>query len=308
MKISDKLITETRNKASTNIDRKSTNEILQIINREDQEVPKIINEHLATIEQIVDVVVDRFQKGGRLIYIGAGTSGRIGILDASECPPTFGTDSSMMSALIAGWKKAVFKSVEGAEDNEQLGREDIIYAQVGAKDVVIGITASGQAPYVISGLKKAQELGAKTVSFTCNTNTALEHYSDIKLEIEVGPEVITGSTRMKAGTAQKLVLNMISTAAMIKIGKVYNNLMVDVQPLNKKLNKRAIWIIQSGNGCTEERAEELFRSAAGNPKIAIVMHLCQVNNERASQLLEAGNGFVHRAVGIYTNEKWQLSR
>ncbi len=293
------LVTEQQNSKTLKIDRKSTEEILEIINEEDQTVPIHIKREIPSITKVVDQVVKSFEMGGRLFYVGAGTSGRIGILDASECPPTFGTPSEMVKAVIAGGETAIFKAVEGAEDSEELGASDMHSNGVRLHDVVIGITASGRAPYVIGALKEAKKLGASTVSFTCTKDSALNKVADYKINIEVGPEVITGSTRMKAGTTQKLVLNMITTTSMVKLGKVYNNLMVDVQPLNKKLVDRAKRIIQNVTGCSFEEASELFDQSEGNPKIAIIIFTCQVNKDKAAELLSDANGFVYKAIKAY---------
>ncbi|MGY3715311.1 N-acetylmuramic acid 6-phosphate etherase [Sutcliffiella cohnii] len=296
------IITEQQNRKTLQIDRQSTEEILSIINEEDQTVPHHIKKEIGSISTVVDQVVAAFENGGRLFYIGAGTSGRIGILDASECPPTYGTPPEMVQAIIAGGEEAIFRAVEGAEDNEQLGASDIDKYKITKKDVVIGITASGRAPYVLGALKKAKEIGATTVSFTCAKNAILNEVADYKINIEVGPEVITGSTRMKAGTTQKLVLNMITTSSMIKIGKVYKNLMVDVQPLNKKLVDRAKRIIQNVTGCTMEEASKLFEQSNGNPKLAIIMYSCDVDVQTAINLLNSSQGFVYKAIKAYNNK------
>lgn len=296
------LITEQRNQNSLQIDRKTTQEILETINAEDQLVPMKIRDQIPQITAIVDEIVKALQNGGRLFFVGAGTSGRMGMLDASECPPTYGTPPELVQAVIAGGEQAVFQAVEGAEDNEQLGANDITHRGIGEQDIVIGITASGRAPYVVGALKEARRRGAKTVSFTCNTEARLHHYADLHLSIEVGPEVVTGSTRMKAGTAQKLVLNMLSTASMIKLGKVYDNLMVDVQPLNQKLVDRSKRIIALATGCSKETAEELFIRSGGRPKVAIVMKKCQVDKATAESLLQHGSGFVHQAIQAYENK------
>ncbi|WP_139488652.1 N-acetylmuramic acid 6-phosphate etherase [Brevibacillus dissolubilis] len=290
------IVTEQRNARSYQIDRKSTEEILEIINAEDQTVAEQIQKEIPVISQVVDRIVHAFTQGGRLIYAGAGTSGRIGTLDASECPPTYGTDPEMVQAMIAGGVDAVFRAVEGAEDNEAQGGLDIEAKAIKPVDVVVGITASGGAPYVIGALKRARELGATTVSFTCNRQAKLHEHGDYQISVEVGPEVITGSTRMKAGTAQKLVLNMLTTASMVKLGKVYDNLMVDLQPLNLKLVDRAKRMIMTAANCTREEAERLFTEADGNPKTAIVMHICQINRDEATRFLSEAQGFVHKAI------------
>ena len=297
------LVTEQQNLKSRDIDEKTTVDILTVINEEDQSVPLMIQKSLPDIALVVDEVVKTFQKGGRLIYVGAGTSGRIGILDAAECPPTFGTDPEMVKAVIAGGSEAIFSAIEGAEDNESLGKYEMEQQQITSSDIVIGITASGRAPFVIGALKEAKNRHAATVSLTCTKNAELNQYGDYHINIEVGPEVITGSTRMKAGTSQKLVLNMITTTSMIKIGKTFGNLMVDVKPLNKKLVERAKWIIQSASHCTKDEAGMLFEQANGNPKIAIVMHTCKVDAEEAKKMLSQENGVINQVIKKYNLER-----
>jgi N-acetylmuramic acid 6-phosphate etherase len=295
------IITEQRNQCSYHIDRKSTEEIVKIINKEDQTVTDQIEKEINSIVKVIDTIVDSMQLGGRLFYVGAGTSGRIGTLDASECPPTYGTPPDLVQAIIAGGDQAVFQAVEGAEDDEELGAYELGMRNVQENDVVIGITASGRAPYVIGALKEAKNRGAVTVSFTCNKDAVLNHYADLLINIEVGPEVVMGSTRMKAGTSQKLVLNMITTTTMIKLGKVYDNLMVDLQPLNKKLINRSKRIIQYAVGCTEEVSAKLFEDSGRSPKVAIVMYRCQVDRDTAIQLLKSQDGVVHQAIASYTD-------
>jgi N-acetylmuramic acid 6-phosphate etherase len=299
MKGSNELITEQRNVKSLLIDRINTKEILEIINQEDQTVAYEIKKYIPVIEKVVNSIVSGIKKGGRLFYIGAGTSGRIGILDASECPPTYGTPPELVQAIIAGGEAAILHAVEGAEDDENLGVLDIGKKNIGKNDVVVGITASGGAPYVIGALKEAKDRGAKTVSFTCNKNAPLNEYGDYKINIEVGPEVISGSTRMKAGTTQKLILNMLTTTTMIKLGKVYQNLMVDLQPSNKKLIERSKKIIRHATNCDTDTATALFHASNGNPKLAIIMHKCQVSLEDAKELINKGDGFVYDAIKIY---------
>ncbi|MBM7633316.1 N-acetylmuramic acid 6-phosphate etherase [Geomicrobium sediminis] len=291
-----KLVTEGRNSRSENIDRQSIEEILETINAEDQQVPLSIANHLQTIAEIVKTVVAQMKQGGRLLYVGAGTSGRIGVLDASEIPPTYGTSPELVQAIIAGGEQAVFRAVENVEDNEALGFEEIASRNITTADVVMGITASGGAPYVIGALKKAQELGAKTIAFTNNQNAPLHQYGDHVLAIDVGPEVVMGSTRMKAGTSQKLVLNMITTATMIQLGKVYENLMVDVQPLNKKLIERSKAMIQYATSCDEQQADRLFLLSGRKPKVAIIMGLLHVSKDEAEQLLVKNDGYIYRVV------------
>jgi N-acetylmuramic acid 6-phosphate etherase len=234
-------VTEMRNPNSTYIDKDSTEQILEIINNEDQTVPKALSSPkiIKTIASLVDAVVNSFQQDGRLFYIGAGTSGRLGILDASECVPTFGVEPTMVQGIIAGGTKAITASVEGAEDSLTLAPQDLKQRNLNSNDIVIGIAASGRTPYVISALQYAHKIGCKTGSISCNPNAEMSKYADFPIEAVVGPEVVTGSTRMKSGTAQKLLLNMISTTSMIRLGKTYSNLMVDVQPMNHKLVERS---------------------------------------------------------------------
>ena len=290
------LITESRDENTRFIDRKSTEEILTIINEHEQTVAEKVKNEIPAITKVVDKIVNAFRNGGRLFYIGAGTSGRIGVLDASECPPTFGTDPSMVQAIIAGGNDALLKAIEGAEDNEELGCKEIAERGIRNKDVVIGIAASGRTPYVIGALKEAKRCGAATIAFACNKQAKINDYSDMHINVEVGPEVITGSTRMKAGTAQKLVLNMITTTSMIKLGKIYENLMVDVQASNKKLIDRAKRIIMDATDCSWVEADQLFNKANGNLKAAIVMHNCNCDQGTAENRLKKANGFVYKAI------------
>ncbi|MCQ2008778.1 MAG: N-acetylmuramic acid 6-phosphate etherase [Sporolactobacillus sp.] len=290
--MTEKLTTERRNQNTMNLDTMSLHELLALMNHEDQTVPLAIKNALTPIEEAVGLVVASFESGGRLIYMGAGTSGRLGVLDASECLPTFSVSPSMVKGLIAGGERALTRAVEGAEDSEQLGGEDLKNQSVGPADTIIGIAASGRTPYVIGGLKYARSKGAKTVSLSCNTNAAISRYADIAIEIATGPEVLTGSTRLKAGTAQKLVLNMISTASMVRIGKVYGNLMVDVQPSNQKLIARAKRIIMEATGADLETAEKQFEKAKHNVKTAIVMTLLQCSYDEAIDRLNRAKGFV----------------
>lgn len=250
----EKLVTESRNPKTMNIDLMPIHEILKVMNEEDQTVPLAVEKVIPEIEKAVKFAIDSFQKGGRLIYIGAGTSGRLGILDASECPPTFGVEPGMVQGIIAGGLEAISKAIEGAEDNETLGGDDLKRIGLTENDTVVGIAASGRTPYVIGALNYAKQIGAKTVAISNNKNSQIGKLVDVAIEVETGPEVITGSTRLKAGTAQKLVLNMISTTSMIGIGKVYENLMVDVQPTNEKLVNRAQRIIMDATGCDREIA------------------------------------------------------
>lgn len=291
------LTTETRNSKTMNLDQMSTRQFLEVMNEEDQGVAIAVREQLGEIEKAVQATIASFNAGGRIIYLGAGTSGRLGVLDAVECPPTYGTAPEEVVGLIAGGEAAFVKAVEGAEDSEELAVADLKSIHLTANDTVVGIAASGRTPYVIGGLVYANELGAKTVAVSCNKNAKISQYAmDAKIEVEVGPEVVTGSTRLKAGTAQKLVLNMISTATMVGIGKVFNNLMVDVQLTNLKLVERAKKIVMDATDCDYATAEATLAQAENKPKVAIVMILAAVNAEQAHALLAQTNGFVAKAI------------
>lgn len=291
------LLTEQRNPASMDIDSKSVIEILKIINDEDKKVPLAVEKEIPYIAKAVEFVVDSFKQGGRLLYFGAGTSGRLGIVDAAECPPTFGTPPEMVQGFIAGGRDAVFVAQEGAEDKEENGANDVIKANVGPKDTVVGIAASRRTPYVVGAVKKAKELGAKTVFITTNPRKDFNIKEvDVAICPEVGPEVIMGSTRMKSGTAQKLVLNMISTAAMIRIGKVYENMMIDLQMTNQKLVERSKRIVMIITGVSYEEAEKYLKEAKGNVKTALVMILAKVPYEEAIRRLKLSEGFVRKAI------------
>ncbi|MER2180393.1 MAG: N-acetylmuramic acid 6-phosphate etherase, partial [Carnobacterium inhibens] len=248
----DKLTTETRNTQTMNLDELSASEVMTLMNQEDQKVAIAVEKELPMITKVVETITESFSKGGRLIYMGAGTSGRLGVLDAAECVPTFSVDPSMVQGLIAGGMKAMTVAVEGAEDSKTLGAEDLEAIQLTDKDVVVGIAASGRTPYVIGGLEYATSVGAKTATISCNKDAKISQYAQMPIEVDAGPEVLTGSTRLKAGTAQKLILNMLSTGAMIGSGKVYQNLMVDVKPSNEKLEERSKRIIMQATDCTYE--------------------------------------------------------
>lgn len=284
--------TEMRNPNTSEIDQLSTEYVLKLINEEDQKVapalatPQIIQ----PLTGLVDSVVTAFQAGGRLFYIGAGTSGRLGILDASECVPTFGVSPSLVQGLIAGGSTAITHAVEGAEDSTTLGAEDLKAHGLTNKDVVIGLAASGRTPYVISGLKFAQATGCVTGAISCNSDAQISQYANYPIEAIVGPEILTGSTRMKAGTAQKLLLNMISTTAMIKIGKTYSNLMVDLQPTNSKLVDRAQRIIAEATGVSKTEAHKYYLASHRRPKVAILMILAQIDEKAAEIQLTDAHG------------------
>lgn len=284
------MITEQRNPNSMQIDRASALEIVQLINNEDKLVPLAIEKCLPQIVQAVEKIVAAFQQGGRLVYMGAGTSGRLGVLDASECPPTYGVSPEMVVGLIAGGERALRHPIEGAEDSREQGKLDLQAIEFSAKDVLVGIAASGRTPYVLGGLDYAKELGAVTISIASNPNSAMANIADIAIETLVGAEVLTGSSRMKSGTAQKLVLNMLTTASMILMGKCYQNLMVDVQASNEKLRARAIRIVMQATECSKETAEKMLQTAEGNAKLAIMMILGNLDKESAVKILQENQG------------------
>ncbi|WP_392563609.1 N-acetylmuramic acid 6-phosphate etherase [Orbus wheelerorum] len=290
------MVTESRNPYSEQIDNLSTFDMLKVINDEDKKVAVAVEHELAHIALAVDAISQAFMQGGRLIYSGAGTSGRLGILDASECPPTYGTKAEMVVGLIAGGHTAIFKAVENAEDNVQLGIDDLKAIEFNQRDILVGIAASGRTPYVIGGLDYANQLGATTVSVSCNPNSPIAKLAKIAITPIVGPEVVTGSSRMKAGTAQKLVLNMLTTGSMIKIGKVYGNLMVDVEATNKKLIERQVNIVMQATSCSREQAEQALSQCNRHCKTAIVMILADLNANDAKSLLAQNNGFIRLAI------------
>lgn len=289
------LTTEQRNPATREIDTLDTLSMLRIINREDQKVAAAVEDTLPEIAKAVDIIAGQLENGGRLFYLGAGTSGRLGILDASECPPTYGTDPGLVLGLIAGGTSAMFRAKEGAEDDPALAGKDLQAHDFSEKDVLVGIAASGRTPYVIGGLEYAKELGAHTIAVSCSEGSLIASLAEIAITPLTGPEVITGSTRMKAGTAQKLVLNMLSTGAMIRLGKVYGNLMVDVKATNAKLEERARRIVMDACGCTREESIALLKQADGHAKLAILMRLAGCNAERGRLLLEKHHGHLSRA-------------
>lgn len=290
------LATERRNERTMHLDEMTVETLLTVMNEEDQTVPKVIQEEVPVIAQVVKRTITSFQKGGRLIYLGAGTSGRLGILDAAECVPTFGVSPEQVIGLIAGGERALIKAVEGAEDRKDLAVNDLKALHLTADDTVIGIAASGRTPYVVGGLDYAREIGATTAALSCNKQAVISRHAEFAIEVETGAEVLTGSTRLKAGTAQKLVLNMISTASMIGVGKVYQNLMVDVQPTNEKLEIRAKRMIAEATGVDEQTAARYFAAAKGHVKTAIVMILADVSYEEAIERLHRANGFVRDAL------------
>ncbi|MDK9781865.1 N-acetylmuramic acid 6-phosphate etherase [Vibrio sp. B172a] len=291
-----RLVTESRNPASAEIDTLSTIEMLQVINQEDQKVALAVQGVLPQIAQTVDAITAAFANGGRLIYMGAGTSGRLGILDASECPPTYGTHPDMVIGLIAGGHQAILKAVENAEDNAQMGQDDLKALNLTQHDVVVGIAASGRTPYVLGGLEYAKSVGATTASIACNPECAMAEAADIAILPVVGAEVVTGSSRMKAGTAQKLVLNMLTSGAMIRSGKVFGNLMVDVEATNAKLIQRQTNIVIEATGATKEQAEKALEACERHCKTAILMILADLDAEQAMSRLAEHNGFIRAAL------------
>lgn len=291
-----KLTTERRNERTRDIDCKSTREIVELINSEDAKVIEAVRAELDHVAGAADLIVAAFRKGGRLFYVGAGTSGRLGVLDASECPPTYGTERGMVQGIIAGGNEALVQSVEGAEDRPEDGARDLDARGPGSNDVVVGIATSGTTPYVRGALARAREIGARTVFVCCNPEVRGEVAADVTILPVTGPEVVTGSTRMKAGTATKLVLNMLTTTAMIRLGKVYENLMVDLQVKNEKLRDRSQRILMTVAGVSREEADELLKRAQGHAKAAIVMKKLGLTYEEAVKRLAECDGFVRRAL------------
>ena len=290
------LITEQRNPNSMHVDSLSALEIVQLMNEEDKQVPLAIEKCLPQIAQAVECIVAAFQQGGRLVYIGAGTSGRLGVLDASECPPTFGVSPEMVKGIIAGGERALRHPIEGAEDSKAQAVVDLQTIQFSSKDVLVGIAASGRTPYVIGALEYAKSLGSVTVSIASNPNSAMANIVDIAIDTVVGAEVLTGSSRLKSGTAQKLVLNMLTTASMILMGKCYQNLMVDVQASNEKLKARAIRIVMQATDCDKTVAEDTLKLAEQNAKLAIMMILSGLERPQAEALLEKNQGKLQLAL------------
>lgn len=297
------LLTEKVNERTKQIDRCDTVEILNMINREDATVPKAVGRVIPQIAEAVDMVAEAVRNGGRLFYFGAGTSGRLGILDASECPPTFGVEPSLVQGYIAGGDIALRTAVEGCEDSEELGRSEIEAVGVTAKDVVVGITASGRTPYVLGVVRQAAAVGAHTVGIATNPNNLLQEEVDICITPVVGPEVITGSTRMKSGTAQKLVLNMLTTSVMIKLGKVYGNRMVDLRATNVKLVERAKRIFSDVTGEQEEVAQEYLDAAGMETKLAIMMYYSGLGSVEAERVLKENNGSLRKSLSFLNTAK-----
>ena len=291
-----KLVTESRNNASEAIDTLSTLEMLKVINNEDKKVALAVEQTLPAIAQAVDAIAAAFSQGGRLIYIGAGTSGRLGILDASECPPTYGSAPEQVVGLIAGGHQAILKAVENAEDNVEMGADDLKAIHFSAKDVLVGIAASGRTPYVLGAMAYARSMNATVACVSCNPQSPMTEAADIVITPVVGAEVVTGSSRMKAGTAQKLVLNMLTTGAMIRLGKIYGNLMVDVEATNAKLVERQKQIVMQATDCDREQAEMALNACEGHCKTAIVMILTGVDSDTAKALLQQNKGYIRPAI------------
>ena len=291
-----KLSTEQQNSKTKSIDEASALEIVKLINTEDQTVAKTVKKILPEVSRAITVIAGHLSHGGRLFYIGSGTSGRLGILDAAECPPTFGADPELVQGIIAGGIPSVFRAQEGAEDSESAGAEDLQNKKLNNLDVVVGLSASGRTPYVNGALRYAKSVGAYTIAITCTANPEIRAAADLSLNAVTGPEVITGSTRMKAGTAQKLILNMLSTGSMILMGKVYGNLMVDLQSTNLKLKARARRILMEASGCDDETADALLEQSHGAVKPAILMHLAGIDYPAATERLKQSHGNLKQAL------------
>lgn len=297
------LLTEQVNENTKDIDKKSTLEVLELINYEDKKVAYAVEKQLPQIAKVVDKIVQVIKNNGRIIYVGAGTSGRIALLDAAECPPTFGTPPGLVIGVMAGGEKALTQAIEGVEDCKDEGVKQLEEIKLSPNDIVIGIAASGRTPYVLGAVEYANNLGCYTVGISCTKNSLLSNLVDEAIEVIVGPEVVSGSTRLKAGTAQKMVLNMISTTTMILLGKVYGNLMVDVQPTNLKLKERAKKIVMDSTGIGYKQAEEILESVNFNTKLAIIMIKTGCAKSVAEKLLEESQGFIHKAISLYENKK-----
>lgn len=290
------LVSEERNPNTMDLDTLSPIDLVTRLNEEDKLVPLAVEKQLPEIARAVEVISHAFQNDGRLFYVGAGTSGRLGVLDASECPPTFGVNKSMVVGLIAGGKEAMFRSQEGAEDSTTQGEADLIQQNLDANDIVVGIAASGRTPYVIGALTYANSLGTKTISVSCNPDSPIAQLAHIAISPVVGPEPLTGSTRLKSGTAQKLVLNMLTTASMVRVGKSYQNLMVDVQASNEKLQARAVRIVMQATDCNKEDAEAVLEQSEYHVKTAIFMYLTGLSLKEATVQLSSASGNLRSAL------------
>ena len=291
------MTTETRNEASSDLDTMTSLEIVTLMNNEDSKIAAAVRAQLPEIAKAVDLCVDSLEKGGRIIYIGAGTSGRLGAIDAAECPPTFGVAPGTVVGLIAGGQSIDISLSADREDSPQCGREDLSGIALNGKDTVVGVAASGRTPYVVGGMEYARSLGCHTVSIACNKGSAIGNLADVAIEVIVGPEVLTGSTRLKAGTSQKMILNMISTASMVRTGKCYKNLMVDVVQTNAKLEARAVGILVAATGISKDEAASVLKKAGGSVKKAVVMVLSSCSPDEAEERLKASKGHVREALG-----------
>ena len=288
-------MTEQRNPRSRRLDQLSTPQVLRLMNREDSRVPRAVAREVPKISKAVDLIVERLLRGGRLFYVGAGTSGRLGVLDAAECPPTFGTPRTLVQGIIAGGRRALVRSVEGAEDDPKAAAAALRKRKVGAKDVVVGIMASRRTPYALGGIAYGRKVGAATIAVTANPAGGIPG-CDVVIAPRVGPEVLTGSTRLKSGTAQKLVLNMLSTATMVRLGKVYENLMVDLRTASRKLEERTKRVLMHATGARYEETDRLLKGAGGSLKVAIVMRRAGVTRSEAKRRLKEAQGWVRRAI------------
>ncbi len=297
VRLAEERLTEKRNPDSMDLDRRSTQEIVQLMNGEDSKIAAAVAQEIPAIARAVEAIVNGIRNGGRLFYVGAGSSGRLGVLDAAECAPTFGTSRNQVQALIAGGKRAVTNAVEGAEDSIKNGERDLRAKQLTANDVVVGIAASGTTPYVLGALKQARKRKATTVAITANRNMPVARLAKILIAPEVGPEVLTGSTRLKAGTAQKMVLNMLSTAAMVRLGHAYENLMIDLLNTNNKLSDRSLRILVEASGKSVSIARRALRKSGHNLRVGLVMLKENVDASRAKQLLKSAGGDLRRALG-----------
>ena len=297
-----RLDTERKNPASAHIDELSPLDMMRVIHAEDQKAVDAVTPLLPKIAETADEVARRIRLGGRLLYCGAGTSGRLGVLDAVECPPTYGTPPELVQGVIAGGTNAMFRAKEGAEDDERLGEDDLAALSVTELDTVVGLSASGRTPYVVGALRYAKQQGAFTVAVACASKSPIAAIADVDLTALTGPEVVTGSTRMKAGTAQKMILNMLSTGAMIRLGKVYGNLMVDVAATNEKLRERALRIVMEVSGCGREESASALRKADGQAKPAILIAAGKCTKEKAERLLQDANGQLAAALSLLKEE------
>jgi len=291
-----RLVTEQRNPRSRNLDRLSTSQILKLMNREDRRVPIAVGREIPNITRAVDLIVERLKRGGRLFYVGAGTSGRLGVLDATECPPTFGTPRTLVQGIIAGGRRALVRSIEGSEDESRTSQAALRKHRVGERDVVVGIMASRRTPYALGALEYGRKVGAATIAVTANPSRSIPLRCDVVIAPRVGPEVLTGSTRLKAGTAQKLVLNMLTTGAMVRLGKVYENLMVDLRTASRKLEERTKRVFMNATGASYKETGPWLKRAGGSLKVAIVMRRAGVTRAEAERRLKEAQGWVREAI------------